>query len=173
MLNNAPNKITISRISTTIQPPARIAATRAFVAVMTAFTAAATAFAVTFAACAAAIAACLAVRAVFCVVRATTLAPCPAALAVTSVVRTALRPVCSAVLIVLPVPFTAAFPEDFTETFTVLIVFSPRSTVLIVCFGSSRICAPFFPASFPAVVCPPAVRPVCAPARFFICSFGW
>ena len=167
MLNSAPNRMTITRINTTIQPPARIAETRAFVAAITAFTAAATAFAVTFAAFAAAIAACLAATAVRCVVNTAVLAPCPAVLAAISVVRTALRPVRSAVLIVLPVPFTAAFPEVFTEALTVLIVFSPRSIVLTVCFGSSRICAPFFP------TCSPAVRPVCAPVRFFICSFGW
>ena len=111
--------------------------------------------------------ACLAAAAVRCVVNTAALAPCPAVLAATSVVRTALRPVRSAVLIVLPVPFTAAFPEVFIEAWAVLIVFSPRSNVLTVCFGSSRICAPFFPA------CSPAVRPVCTPVRFFICSFGW
>ena len=73
-LNSAPNRMTRTRISITIQPPARIAETSALVAAMTALTAAVTAFA----AFAAAIAACLAATAVRCVVTTAALAPCPA-----------------------------------------------------------------------------------------------
>ena len=77
-LNSAPNRMTRTRISITIQPPARIAETSALVAAMTALTAAVTAFAAAFAAFAAAIAACLAATAVRCVVTTAALAPCPA-----------------------------------------------------------------------------------------------
>ena len=76
--------MTISRISTTIQPPARIAETRAFVDAMTALLKASIAAA--FAACAAVIAAYLAARAVLCSQNRCSCSP-GLQFAVTSVVR--------------------------------------------------------------------------------------